>query len=698
MYSIRRILIFCALIFLILPAFSQDRKSADDYLMLAEEVLKATQALDQAREMLITAADADTTYAKANYLAAEIHLNTIYKERAVTYLLRVLRQNPNYRFDLEFHIGRSYHFGLQFDKAIEYFERYKRKLVEKPNYQGRDRVPLGLVERKILECQNGKRMVANPGNFSIVNIGREINSESDDYAPVLNEREDELVFTSRRRDDNLNPDVSTDNKPFEDIFITTKVDGKWTYAKNINAPINTPYHNSNLALSADGKVLLIYDDEIGDGDIMMSERQADGVWSEPKPLPGIINSSYQENGASLSKDGKTMFFTSNRPGGEGNHDIYMATKDSKGQWSKVKNLGPKINTELDEEGPFIDYDGVTLFFSSEGHEEGMGGHDVFKTTLDPKTGEWSDPVNLGYPINTPDHDLYFVASHDSKRAYYSSFREDGLGYQDIYMITIPEGLKNPQPVVAEIPPKKPEKKDTVATVVTRIEPKKEPEKEPVKQPDPPKKSIVPLRYVVTVVDAEGKKPLNATVKLQGAKDNVIVKSTSNNPGVIEFAITSTTAKDYRLSVEMDGYVFRNENIRIQPATTEEKTLTRTVDLRKISVGVTSILRNLYFDFDRATFKTESYTELNKLENMLRQNSSLKIEIGGHTDAVGSYNYNVFLSRKRAEAVKDYLTKKGIDPRRISAKGYGKSKPLASNDDENDGRELNRRVEFKVLRN
>jgi outer membrane protein OmpA-like peptidoglycan-associated protein len=199
------------------------------------------------------------------------------------------------------------------------------------------------------------------------------------------------------------------------------------------------------------------------------------------------------------------------------------------------------------------------------------------------------------------------------------------------------------------------------------------------------------------VDEQSKAPLAVKVRLQGLNDNVLVSSTPVSPGVYEFRITSRTAKDYRLSIEKEGYVFVNENVRIQGASGTES-LNRTFRLRKLTVGTVSILRNIYFDYDRATFKTVSYSDLNKLEGMLRQNSGIKVEISGHTDNYGHWKYNTALSQKRAEAVKDYLTKKGIDSRRIKAVGYGESKPLATNDDENEGRELNRRVEFKVLPN
>jgi outer membrane protein OmpA-like peptidoglycan-associated protein len=257
-------------------------------------------------------------------------------------------------------------------------------------------------------------------------------------------------------------------------------------------------------------------------------------------------------------------------------------------------------------------------------------------------------------------------------------REDGIGYDDIYMITIPE-----QPVAVTKPEVKPK-------------PKEKPEETPEEKPQPAQK--YPLRYVVKVVDASTGQPLEARVRLQGARDNVIVAGTTREPGTTEFIISAEEARDYRLSVEQEGYAFVNQNVRLQGAGPQERTEVRTVALRKLTTGVVSVLRNIYFDFDKATFRTESYTELNKLERMMAENPNLKVEIAGHTDNIGSAAYNMQLSQRRAEAVKDFLVKKGIDPRRIVAKGYGETRPMASNDDEKEGRELNRRVEFKVIEN
>ncbi|HEY0743944.1 MAG TPA: OmpA family protein [Chryseosolibacter sp.] len=712
MSSIKRILIFLT----VFTAFysqtnaqEQNPELSKELMTQAEIVMTETKALDIARDLMVQAADFDTTSLRANYEAGHLHLITINRGAAVKFFLRVYRNDPSYRFDLEYRIGRSYQYGLDFANAEKFFTLYKQKLQTKSTYQGRDKVDMATVDRSLNEVANGRRYVQNPQNFSIVNIGREINSEYDDYGAVFSEREDEIVFTSRRKDDNLNQNVYDDNLPYEDIFTTKKNGPNWGFATNIGPVVNTLYHESSLAMSADGNTLFIYNDVNG-GDILYCERRSDGTWGEPIPLPGIINSSFEEKSISISKDENTLYFTSDRPGGYGKTDIYRATKDSRGEWSNVKNLGPKINTPENEDGPFIDYDNVTLYFSSNGLSSGMGGYDIYKAKWDAAAQDWSEPENLGYPINTPDNDVYIITSPDGKRAYYSSVREEGMGFTDIYVITSSEPLRDVKPMetkpVAEVKPEPTKqdpivqqpKTDTVA-VVKNDPPKTDPpKKDPVKpqvKPEPPK--TIPLKYVVTVVDAESKSPINAKVRLSGQKDNIIVKSTPAGPGVFEFTITEKAAKNYRLSVEQDGYVFVNQNLNIAGAGTTEKTLTRSIELRKLAVGVTSILRNIYFDYDKAKFKTDSYTELNKLEAMLR-NSNVKVEISGHTDAYGKWDYNRQLSQRRAEAVKDYLTKKGIDPRRIKAVGYGESKPLASNDDEEEGREINRRVEFKVLQN
>ncbi len=687
MYSLLRVFIFAASSVLVasfttLAQQQQDKELSKEYMLQADLILEATKAEDDARDQMVVAANYDTTNSKANFEAGHLHLITINKDLATKYFLRVYRQDADYRFDLEYWIGSSYQFGLDFDKALNYYGRYKDKLSKKLNYQGRDKVEMKEVDRRIQECKNGKEFVANPKPFSIVNIGREINSEFEDYAPVLNAEENEIVFTTRRRDGNTYENVAEDNKPYEDIFTTEKNGTTWQRAKNIGPTINTKFNDSNLAFSPDGKTLFIYKDE-GNGDIYYTERQKDGSWSGLEAMPGIINSSYRESSVSITKDGELLYFASERPGGYGGSDIYVCYKDSRGEWTRVKNLGPSINTEFDEDGPFIDYDAKTLYFSSQGRK-GMGGFDIFKSNLlDKEKNEWSEPENMGYPINSPDDDIYFSGTKDGKHWYYSSVREDGLGYSDIYMIMPAQDEKKAPPVAA----KEPEPVVEIPKVEPKIEPKVE-----------PKAVIQPIKYLVTIIDAITKKAVDAKVRVQGLKDNVVVGAVNNGQGSYEFSMTATVSKEYRISVESDGYVFQNLTAKVEGATTKEKTINRTIELRKLVVGVVSILRNIYFDFEKATFITSSYGELNKLETMMKQNQSLQVEIGGHTDSIGDKVFNQNLSQRRANAVKNFLTSKGIDTRRIKTVGYGESKPLASNDDESEGRQYNRRVEFKVLSN
>lgn len=754
MHSIRRILIFSTIYF----AFSihtvfaqeQDKEQSKAYMEQAQLMIDAGSiALEEIRDVMVQAAEFDTTSIEANFEAGHLFLETIGQELAVKYFLRVRRQKPDFKYDLDYWIGRSYHYGMNFDKAIQYYTNYKNKA--KGTIPG-SATPAIEADRRIAECQNGKEFVAAPQNYSIINIGKEINSEYEDYAPVVNEDETELVFTTRRREGNMNENVFSDNKPWEDIFISTKENGKWTPAKNIGAPVTTLNHESTASLSRDGNTLLIFKDD-NNGDIYVTSRKSSNdPWSIPEPLEGV-NSTYAEVSSSLSTDGSTLYFASDRPGGLGGFDIYVATKDGRGQWSKIKNLGPGINTAFDEEGPFIDYEGKTLYFSSKGRKS-MGGYDIFKSTLtDAKNNKWSEPENLGYPINTPDNDIYFVGSKDGKRGYYSSVREDGRGYADIYRVDTPEAAKKEtlpvklsvkvfdaatkQAMDAKVSLVSVKDNSVVEMTTTRagsydfsvtsqqaqdykltveqegyvlqasviniaaasdkpnalsrtIELKKGTEEPPAVV----KKDPVPAtaRYTVKVVDAISKQALDAKVSLISVKDKKSISAANAGMGSYDFTITGEGANDYRLSVEKEGYIFQNTVVSIAGPGV------RTVELRKPSVGVTQVLHNIYFDYNKATFKQESYDELGKLEAMLKQNAAIKVEIAGHTDSWGPDAYNKKLSQARASAVRTYLLSKGIDVKRVIATGYGDTRPLASNDDEEGGREINRRVEFKIISN
>ncbi len=412
---------------------AQDAELAKIYLDQADQVYaEAKDAIEIAKEIYIQAAEADTNNIRANYMAGRLYLETVNRDYSATYFERVKRLDPKYKFNIDYLIGRGYQYGLEFETALKFFESYKKRLLANKSYRGGDVTSTTEVNERIEECKNGLEIIDMPSLYTIENVGENINSAWPDYAPVLNEDETVMIFTSRRQEDNANENVDKDNFYFEDIYISKRKGITWQKAKNIGSSINTPYHDSNLFLSADGKTLYIYSDT-GNGDIYYSTESSNGDWSKPEPIPGRINSAgFSEQSVSIGADGQFMLFASNRPGGYGGFDIYGCYKED-GEWKRPFNMGPEINTKYDEDGPFIAKDGVTIYFSSKG-QKGFGGFDVFKTSYNDASEKWNKPENLGYPVNTVDDEVYFYPTADGKRGYLASVREEGQGFTDIYMV------------------------------------------------------------------------------------------------------------------------------------------------------------------------------------------------------------------------------------------------------------------------
>ena len=678
---VRRLLVITLFSCLAISLKAQDDNApmAQDFLEIANETYFNTRAIIQANELYVQAADLDPGNIEANYMAGRTSLETNFKSKATEYLLRVYKLDPEYQFNLLYMVGQSLQYALKFDQAIQFYNQYLEKVNQQSNYRGQDYTSPEEVDRKIFECKNGIDYTQNPGNYRLENAGGLINSEWDDFSPVLNADETMIVFTTRRGDGNLNPDVFDDNLYHEDIFISTKQNGQWLNSTNIGSVVNTPFHDSNLALSADGKELYIYRDSNA-GDIYYSEYRPDGTWSKPVALAAPINSSFTENSFSLSPDGEIAFFSSDRPGTLGGLDIYFATRDRKGDWIAAKNLGPTINTPFDEDGPFIDYDSKSLYFSSKGHK-GMGGYDIYKSVYDSATQTWGEPINLGYPINTPDNDVFFVSTPDGERGWYSSAREDGLGFTDVYQVWLSDEIKEAsQPVTHPTP-----------------EPTPEPEPDPVYVEPTPQATLQPVTLLLRVVDEKTKNPMDASLELLGA-EGVPVNMHKVDQGTYEATFNHTSTRQYQLNVQKEGYMYKSLSVDIPAAGSNPQTLRRLLNLDPLQVGYKSILRNIYFDYGKATLTRDSSPELDKLKNMLSQNPNITVEISGHTDSSGPKDFNKKLSQRRAQAVVDYLANAGINKSKMKAVGYGEEQPMASNDDEEEGREINRRVEFKILGN
>ena len=313
---------------------------------------------------------------------------------------------------------------LKPDEALEIYKGLQK------NVPKSDKELHKLVEHKIVACQNAIIYLQNKVEIAVNNLGPKVNSPYDDHSPVLTIKRNLLIFTSRRP--TKNSTMLNDGQYPEKIFYSEKVDGKWTKAKLLQTFYNKHKHESASSVSYDGSELYIFHNDY-DGKSIYASRFNGKTWDEPQKLPYPINSKADETHASLSADKSTLFFTSNREGGFGGMDIYMVKRDANGQWGKPRNLGDKINTPYDEETPILHADGKTLYFSSEGHNS-LGRLDVFYSVMNADSS-WSDPVNLGYPINTPDDEFFFVPTVSKNEAYYASSRfGDNEGGADIYHV------------------------------------------------------------------------------------------------------------------------------------------------------------------------------------------------------------------------------------------------------------------------
>jgi len=579
------------------------------------------------------------------------------KERAVYYLEKAaIFASPNYKegsykerraplltYKL---LGDAYHLHTQFDLAIASYEKYRKALI---TYKMRDYDETREIKRKIEMCNTAKKLIAAPVNVKIENMGKNVNSPFADYSPVFTADQSTMIFTSGRPG-NVGGQTYDGGKFFEDIYMSTKTKSGWSEAVNIGPPINTVGNEASVGISADGQEILIYKDDMGDGNIYSTSLKGN-VWTTPVKLNSNINSKSWEPSAFLTTDGNTLYFTSDRPGGFGGRDIYKSNKNSHGEWGKAINLGSSINTPDEEDAPFLHPDGVTLYFCSNGHKS-MGGFDVFESTL-LSNGNWGKPVNVGYPINSPDDDVFYVVSPDKKTAYYTSIRDTGYGEKDNYTITFPDA------------------KETALTLQKGLV--------------LDDKQIAPSDVKITITD-------NETEEVVG------VYHPNEKTG--EYLFILTPGKSHNVSYEAEGFLFYSEN-RYVSKESDYYEITKSVNLVPIAVGSKVVLNNIFFDFDKAVLRPYSNVELNRLFNFLTKHSSLAVEIAGYTDSKGNDDYNTALSIERAMAVINYLVEKGIKKERMVAVGYGKTDPLAPNQktdgsDNPDGRQLNRRVELKII--
>jgi outer membrane protein OmpA-like peptidoglycan-associated protein len=595
--------------------------------------------------------------AELNLKMGLCHLNGRYHHRSLPYF-QAAYELDNQIPRIHFLLGMGYHLNARWDEAIAEYQLHRAAINRVP-----DPEPLyNTADRRIVECQNGKSLQAKPVNGQVSNMGPAINSEVADYGVLISPDGSRMTFTSRRSNSTGGKINKATSEYFEDIYGSTRTETGWSAPLPLAAPVNTEINDASVGLYNDGKTMIIYRDDKGVGDLFESTREGE-LWSEPKPLGEAINSPANETSAWLSADGKQLFFVSDREGGIGGQDIWISRWDATANaWGEAENPGPVVNTIEDEDGVFLHPDGQTLYFSSKGHSC-MGGYDVFKSSL--VDGHWSQPENLGWPVNSPDDDLFFVLTANGTTGHFSSVRPNGLGEDDLYRVDfLPE--TKPEETAAMSGSGKPENSNGANTVTLRGK----------------------------VMDLKMLAGMEATIELLDLSDGRVVLSFTSDPKTGEYLAVVPGGHNYAMHVQANGYLLHSENISTG---TDGGTMdmNMNVSLQSMESGTHEVMRNIFFESDQATLTPASLGELGQLLTLLRDNPTLRLEIGGHTDSDGSESHNDELSTKRAYAVVDHLVNNGIPAERLEAKGYGAAQPLVANDSE-ENKARNRRTEMRVL--
>lgn len=614
--------------------------------------------------------------AKINLQMGLCYLKMTDKQKALPFLQKAQSINAECHPFLEFYLAEAFKFNHQADEAVHYYEFSQEKMagatgnVTLYNETISTKDFLELVKQRIRETKLGLRFLTDPTNAKVRNIGEKINSEDSDYAPVISSDESTLIFTSRRKGTTGGGRSSEDGLFYEDIYISTQKRDEWSKPKNIDGNINSKYHEASVALSPDGKQLFIYQDSNG-GDIYVSERKERNKWSVPQKLGGDINSKYRETSVSITDDGNTLYLATDRPhpDAQGGLDLYKVEKKENGNWGKLINLGPTINTPEDEDAPFIHFDAKTLYFSSRGHQT-MGGFDIFYSEI--IDNEWTEPVNLGYPINTSDDDIHFVLSSDYKKGYYASNQKNSLGDKDLYIVDMPD-YRDVEVIDFQL---------SMKTISVGFDPL---------TTNDPKRAIVILRGIVK--DEESDQLISARMSLIDVEENQVVNEINAVAPSGVYYTQMKTGRKYLLHVQKEGYLYHSEYFEIPVGVVNQEKILH-IYLKRINVKKSIDFKAL-FDYNSANLTKQSIPALQNLLAFLNTNPEIKGQIEGHTDSIGPDNYNLILSENRAKAVYDYLTMQGIDKNRLSFMGYGEREPIQSNDTPH-GRALNRRTEFKIL--
>lgn len=621
---------------------SSDKKAVKLY----EEAVRAYELRlpEEARPLIEKAIERDSRFGEAYLLRAQMRMDEKDRQGAIDDLRQVTMIASRTFPQTYLFLGDLLMQEEDYTDAKVQFESLLKMQLDAPALEAEAML-------KLESCRFAENAKANPVPFDPLNLGPSVNTDRPEYFPCITADSETFLFTRLVKDDRVRGGKQ------EDFFITSREGDGWLPAEPVTE-VNTPFNEGAPTLSADGSLLFFVACEsyggdwgsyngLGSCDLFVSKRVGDR-WGEAQNIRQV-NSYDWDSQPSFSADGRTLYFVRGKHSGQGikSQDIYFSQLKPDGTWTRPALLPGEVNTPLAEESVLIHPDGETLYFSSNGHP-GMGGLDIYYSKKQPD-GSWGTPVNLGYPINTGRDENSLLVDARGEVAYFASDREGGFGDLDLYSFILPENVR-------------------------------------------PK----PVSYVRGVVyDAESKDKLEAIVELIDLETGQVAVESYSDARTGEFLVVLPPGKDYALNVARPGYLFYSDNFSLKGVEAGEP-VDLEAPLEKLKAGKRMVLNNVFFDTDSYVLKPASKIELNKLIALLQSNPSMKVEIGGHTDAVGSDEDNLVLSQNRANSVIEYLISEGIAAERLTAQGYGESQPVATNDTA-EGRALNRRTEMKVVK-
>lgn len=608
--------------------------------------------LKGAEEYLLKSLAKDSTFSEAYILLSQVKVKMGDINSAIYYKEKMMTANPIIPLVEYFYLAGLHMAIGSYEKCLKNAVRYKNSPLADKRYIVR-------IDKMIENCEFAIEAIKNPVDFDPINLGSSINSELPEYFPSITADDSTFLFTRRVND------LSAPGGRQEEIFVSKKTpNNNWSNSSLVSNAINSKYNEGAPTFSPDGQYIIFVgcetgakgdyeygDDRKGYGSCDLFYSQNNGTnWSKPVNLGSKINTKHWETQPSFSSDGKTLYFIrgmtyDRQRRNPDNQDIYVTTISEDGQWSKPEKLPPNINSPHREESVQIHPDGKTLYFSSNGHP-GMGGMDLYMSRkLDDNT--WSDPVNLGYPLNTFKNDISILISPKGDKGYFSSDREGGYGDLDLYSFNVDKKFK-PLPI-------------------TFIKGK--------------------------IIDAESKLPLFAFFQLTDLKKGNIISQMQSKLENGEFLITVPKNIDFALHAEKEGYMFYSRNI-YRDSLSLSKDGFLIIELEKVKPG-TFILENIFFEKSKSSLKKSSLVELNKVLKLMQINPDLKIQISGHTDSDGDDDFNLELSINRAKSVVNWLIENNIDQNRLSFKGYGETRPIEENNSIAN-KAKNRRTELTII--